>query len=167
MDEATFGRKSYGNSVAIGKNLSKITELSPILARLTEKMCSRLRSAGYVAGGIYLSLVYKDGSFWHKGKLLSESHFDSKDFYKSLFRLLTEANPDRPVLNLAVSCFCLSKLKSLQLNIFEDVGKKFNLVSVADTVNEKWGDFTLSTARSFGGAKVVMDRIAFGGIKEL
>jgi DNA polymerase IV len=167
VDNVEFGRRSYGNSVALGRNLSKTTELSPILARLTEKMCSRLRGAGYAASGIHLMLAFKNGSWWHRGRLLGRSHFDSRDFYKAAFRLLLEANPSSPVLNIAVSCFGLSRENSLQLNFFENVGRKQNLTLAVDDINERWGGFTVASARSFGGAKVVMDRIAFGGIKEL
>ena len=167
VDGIEFGRHSYGNSVAVGANLSKIEGLSPILARLTEKMCSRLRGAGYQAGGISLMLVYKNGSWWHKGRLLPRLCFDSRDFYKAAFRLLTEANPQNPVLNIAVSCFGLTAENSLQLDMFEDTLRKENLVRSLDRVNEKWGGFTIGSARSFGGAKMVQDRIAFGGIKEL
>jgi len=167
VDDVEFARRSYGNSVALGKNLSTTAELSPPLARLTEKMCSRLRSAGYHASGIHLMLVYKDGSQWHKGRLLVHSYFDSRDFYKAVFRLLIEANPKTPVLNLAVSCFGLTRNGHLQLGLFENVDKKYDLVEAIDAVNERWGEFTVGSARSFGGAKVVLDRIAFGGIKEL
>lgn len=167
IDDVEFSRRSYGNSVALGRNLSKPTELSPVLARLTEKMCSRLRGAGYAAGGIHLMLIYKNGSVWHRGRLLPQPQFDSRDFYRAAFRLLTEANPASPVLNIAVSCFKLVRLETFQLNMFEDINKKQNLVHALDTVNERWGGFTVGSAKSFGGAKVVMDRIAFGGIKEL
>jgi len=167
VDNIEFGRRSYGNSVAIGSNLSKIEELSPILARLTEKMCSRFRGAGYRASGIHLMLVYKNGFWWHKGRHLCQPYFDSRDFYKAIFSLLTEAKPDSPVLNIAVSCFGLTKEDSLQLDLFEDVGRRVNLVRSVDDINERWGGFTVGTAKSFGGAKMVLDRIAFGGIKEL
>jgi DNA polymerase-4 len=167
VDDVEYGRRSYGNSVAIGKNLSKISELSPILARLTEKMCSRLRASYYRASGVHLMVAYKDGSWWHKGRLSSRSMFDSRDFYRLAFRLLQEANPSSPVLNLAVSCFGLTKDTATQLDFFENIPEKVNLVQAVDRVNEKWGDFTVSTARSMNGAKVVMDRIAFGGVKEL
>jgi DNA polymerase-4 len=170
-DSVEFGRRSYGNSVALGKNLSKIEELSPILARLTEKMCNRLRGAGYAASGIHLMLAFKNGSWWHRGRSLKRSYFDSRDFYKAAFRLLLEALPAgrqaTPVLNIAVSCFGLSRENSLQLNFFENIGKKQDLTIAVDDINERWGGFTVAYARSFGGAKVVMDRIAFGGIKEL
>jgi len=160
VDDIEFGRRSFGNSVAIGKNLSKIEEMFPILSRLTEKMCSRLRTAGYRAHGVHLAIVYKNGLWWHKGRL-------TKDIYKGAFRLLLEANPSSPVLNLAVSCYGLSRNDSLQLNIFENVEKREDLEKSIDKLNQRWGDFTVSRARSMGGAKMVMDRIAFGGVKEL
>ncbi len=166
-DNIEFSRRSYGNSVAIGRNLSKIRQLSPILARLTEKMCSRLRGAGYCASGIHLMITYKNGLSWHRGRLLSQPRFDSKDFYKAAFRLLIEANPASPVLNIAVSCFSLTRDGPLQLNFFESMNKKRDLITAIDSVNERWGGFTVGSARSFGGAKMVMDRIAFGGVKEL
>jgi len=166
-DGIEFGRHSYGNSVALGKNLTTIAELSPILARLTEKACSRLRSAGYMARGIHLMVSFKNGSWWHRGRLLSQPYFDSRDIYKAAFRLLLQADPKTPVLNIAVSCFGLTKDKSLQLDFFENIERKKTLVTAEDNINQKWGGFTLGSARSFGGAKIVMDRIAFGGAKEL
>jgi len=167
VDNIEPKRGSFGNSVAIGANLTKIDEISPILARLTEKMCSRLRSAGYSASGIHLAVIYKDGSWWHRGHRLPITCFDTKDFYKAAFRLLLEAKPEKPVLNVSVSCFDLSKSKNIQLDLFCDIPKQKKLVEARDKVNEGWGEFTLGSARSFGGAKVVLDRIAFGGIKEL
>ncbi len=171
IDNVEFGRRSYGNSVALGPNLSKMEEISPILARLTEKTCSRLRGAGYKAGGIHLALVYKAGEWWHKGRLLGGALFDSREIYKGLFRLLSESPTGKGaggyVLNVAVSCFSLTKENSLQLEIFDDVPKKEKLVEAQDNINEFYGAFTIGSARSFGGGKVVLDRIAFGGVKEL
>lgn len=167
VDDVSYRRRSYGNSTAIGKNVSRIADLSPILARLTEKMSARVRRAGYSAGGVHLALVYKDGSWWHKGRLMPQKHFDSRDFYQAAFRLLLSANPVSPVLNLAVSCFDLSQNKTQQLSFFSDVVKNKNLVKSIDVINDKWGDFTIGSARGLGGAKTVMDRIAFGGVKEL
>jgi DNA polymerase-4 len=155
VDDIEYGRHSYGNSVAIGESLSKIEELSPILSRLTEKMCSRVRMAGYRASGVHLAIIYKNGFWWHKGRL-------TEDIYKGVFRLLLEANPSSPVLNLAVSCYGLTRINSLQLNIFENLEKNEDLFKSVDKLNKRWGDFTVTRARSMGGAKFVLDRIAFG-----
>ena len=112
--------------------MSKVTELSPILARLTEKMCSRLRNACYRASGVHLMITYKDGSWWHKGCLLPHSLFDSRDFYRVGFRLLLEANPKTPVLNLAVSCFGLQKNTATQLEFFDNVPERVSLVKAVE-----------------------------------
>jgi len=160
VDDFKSKRVMFGNSVALGTNLSSVSELAPILARLTEKMCGRLRAAGYRANGCHLMIVYKDGSWYGKGRLVS-------DLYKGAFRLLLEASPQSPVLNIAVSCYDLERKDNLQLSFFDDVERKENLTDAVDTINRRWGDFTISNARSLGGAKVVLDRISFGGVKDL
>ena len=167
IDNFESKRGSFGNSVALGRNIYKIEDLSPILARLTEKACGRLREAGFTTCGVHLALVYKNGTWWHKGRHLSQARFDTRDLYKAAFRLLLEANPKTPVLNITVSCFDLRKNGKLQLGLFENEVKKEKLVQSEDLINTRWGGFTIGSARSFGGAKVVLDRISFGGVKEL
>ncbi len=167
IDDTESARRSYGNSVALGKDLGSIRELSPILSRLTEKMSARLRRAGFKARGVHLSILNKDGGFWHKGRLTSRELFDSRDFFREAFRLLVEANPMSPVRNIAVSSYALTENLNSQTELFTDVEKSRDLTNAVDAVNERWGDFTLSSAESRRGENVVLDRIAFGGVKEL
>lgn len=161
VDNFLSKRGSYGNSVALGRNIYKTEDLSPILARLTEKACSRARNAGYKISGVHLTLIYKSGFWWHKGRCLSHACLDTRDIYKEAFRLLIESDPKTPVLNIAISFFGLTKADSLQLNLFQNELTRTNLVKAGDKINETWGDFTIGSARSFGGAKIVLDRIAF------
>lgn len=173
VDNVEFGRRSFGNSVAIGQNLNKAEDVSPILARLSEKASGRLRRAGYAASGVHLTVVFKNGSLWHMGKKLGRNLFDSRDVYRAAYKLLLAsplAKPSAPyVLNVAVSCFGLKRGSSLQLDMFTDMTKKQNLVNAGDLINRRWGDFTLASARSVSkrSSGGVVDRIAFGGVKEL
>lgn len=173
VDDFDSERKTYGNSVALGKKITTVEELSPILTRLTEKMCTRFRAAGYKANGIHLSIGYKNGQYWHKGTALNRSLFDSRDVYMEAIRLLLMSPSNRrglgaiPVLNLAVSVFGLTKNDSLQLGFFEDVEGKNRLTKAIDTTNTKWGEFTVTSAKTFKSENVVMDRISFGGVREL
>ncbi|MFI5240851.1 MAG: hypothetical protein ACHQUA_00260 [Microgenomates group bacterium] len=167
IDNVPFARRSYGNSVAIGKNLSEIADLSPILARLVDKMSSRFRGSGYRAKGIHLSLAYKNGGYWHKGRATSSEMFDSREIFREALILLKEAKPKHPVRIISVTCFDLKQDTSLQQQLFKDVAKDEDLIKAVDQVNSKWGDFTLGLARSFKGENIVLDRIAFGGGKEL
>jgi DNA polymerase-4 len=167
IDDVVFGRKSYGNSFALPQPLSGPEELSPVLSKLVEKMGSRLRKAGYKARGVHLSLVFRNHTFWHRGVTTSKVLFDSRDIYKEAFRLLVGCPYKGAVRELAVSVFNLSRELDLQMELFEDVAKKENIVKAVDRLNERWGNFVVTPARMISTKEVVMDRIAFGGVKEL
>ncbi|KKU04074.1 MAG: Nucleotidyltransferase/DNA polymerase involved in DNA repair [Candidatus Woesebacteria bacterium GW2011_GWC2_47_16] len=167
IDDVIFGRKSYGNSFALPKPLTEIEELSPVLAKLVEKMGRRVRTAGYKAQGVHLAISYRDGNFWHKGVTVKKELFDSRDIYKVAFKLLTGSPYRSPVRDLAVSVFNLLDSPSLQLELFDNLEKKEKLIQAVDAVNERWGNFVITPARMLGTKEVVIDRIAFGGVKEL
>jgi DNA polymerase-4 len=167
IDDVIFGRRSYGNSFALPKPLISLSELSPILSKLVEKTGRRVRHAGFKAQGVHLAVWYRDGTFWHKGVSTEKELFDSRDIYKVAFRLLTRSPYKKPVRELAVSVFNLRDEPSLQLELFEDLTRKDRLVKAVDKVNERWGDFVITPARMLGTSDAVIDRIAFGGVKEL
>ncbi len=167
IDDVEFGRRSYGNSYALPEPLTTPEELSPILSKLVTKMGARLRQARYGARGVHLSVLYRDRSGWHKGESCNKQLIDSRDIYKRAFKILLMAPSKKPVRELAVSCFGLTKIEVSQFELFDDVEKKEKLVKAVDRVNEYWGDFVLTPARMLNAADKVPDRIAFGGVKEL
>lgn len=166
IDDVEFGRRSYGNSYAFPKPLVTVGELAPILAKLVTKTGARLRRAGYKAQGVHLAISYRDASFWHKGVACPRVLFDSRDIYKQAFKILC-LSFRKPIRDLSVSVFNLSKYTDTQLELFEDIERKERLVRAIDDVNERWGDYTLTPARMLAAARDVPDRIAFGGVKEL
>ncbi len=167
IDDFSSKRGSYGNSVAVGKKVTLFEEISPILCNLVEKMARRLRCAGYKAYGIHLALFYKDGSFWHKGVSFKNLMFSSKEFFEKAIYLLRMASFKLPVANIAVSAFDLVKTNSIQLEIFENTEKKKNLTEAIDQINERWGEFIVKPAIILKSKQKILDRIAFGGVKEL
>lgn len=168
IDDVAFARRSYGNSYALPKPFSDLSDLSPIISKLTEKMSFRLRRAGYMAGGVHLAVGYRNGFFWHKGVGFGRCLFESGDIYKKVLQVFNFSPYKLPVRDIFVSVYDLRKISSLQLNFFEDVLKKRRLSKAVDGVNERWGDFVISPARILlGNKEMVPDRIAFGGVKEL
>ena len=73
----------------------------------------------------------------------------------------------KPVRKLAVSCFNLLKSEVSQLELFDDIEGKLNLVKAIDKINERWGDFVVTPARMLTVSNAVPDRVAFGNVKEL
>ena len=167
IDDVEFARHSYGNSFALPKPLTAFEELAPILQKLTEKTGIRMRRAGFWAKGVHIAIIYHDWGFWHKGTSLSNFVFDSRDIYKAAFRILNMSPYRKPVRNLAVSVFNLEKIAHIQLTLIDDLAKKQRLVSALDRINEKWGNFVITPGKMIGTNDVVIDRVAFGGVKEL
>jgi DNA polymerase IV len=167
IDDVEFGRHSYGNSVALGVNLTTPEQLSPVLMKLVEKMSARVRRAGYTATGVHLSILYKTGAFWRRGVTVGEDLFAASDIYKIAYKLLTHSPYKLNVHTIAVSCFGLTRQKYSQPSLLEERAKKEHLVYALDQINEKWGNFTITPARMLGTSDLVKDRVAFGGIKEL
>ena len=167
IDDVEFGRSSYGNSVALYENYRTPEELSPILLKLVDKMSGRMRKAGYKSKGVHISILYKNGAYWHRGSVADNLLFASGDIYKKAYKLLTYSPYKYPVHTIAVSCFNLEKSQFSQLSILEDVYKKESLTKALDEISEKWGNFVITPARMLNTKDLVKDRISFGGVKEL
>ena len=84
--------------------------------------------------------------------------------------LLFNLQPQRKtVAQLAVSCFDLAHSQSVQVPLFESqLDAKWQRVSKAcDAINDRYGEFVVTPALMMGMQDVIIDRIAFGGVKEL
>jgi DNA polymerase-4 len=167
IDDFETKRRSYGNSYALPKPFKDLHELSPILMKLVEKMSFRLRKANYKVKGIHLAIYYRDRSFWHQGIKTSKVLFDTRDIYKEILRLLRLSNLGNPVREIFVSTFNLVKNNNSQLEFFDDVVKKERLTKSIDQINNRWGEFMVYSAKMINTESSVLDRIAFGGVKEL
>lgn len=167
IDDFLSARRSYSNSYALPKPFSKKEELSPILTKLVEKVGTRLRRAGYKAKGVHISLSYRDGDRWHKGVGFEKTLFASRDIYRKAYELLCKTPQEKPVREIAVTCFNLIKESGSQLELFSEVEKKESLVDSIDEINERWGNFMVYPAKMLFAREDVPDRIAFGNVKEL
>ena len=158
-------QKTYGNSYAPPQNKAHLK--LEILSKLCEKTGSRLRNAGLVANGIHLAINYRDGSFWHKSQKINKNIFENNDIYKEAINLLKQSPETELPRVIAVNVFNLQSNQNLQLNIFNDeVGfhdqiKKSHLAGAIDVINNKWGLYTIHSARMESDPTVVQDRISF------
>ncbi len=160
IDDFKTTRKTYGNSYAPPPNKAHLKH--EILSKLCEKTGFRLRKAGLVAEGIHLAISFRDGSYWHKGVKTKRVIFESSDIYKEACNLLSESPSNELPRVIAVNVFNLLSNRNLQLNIFNDEVKKTALVKALDSVNKKWGLYTIHSARMASDPTIVQDRISFG-----
>ncbi len=166
VDDISLKRKSYGHSFALPKPLRDRKELLPILAKLSHKTGQRMRQAGFKAGGICLAVVYRDFIHWHQSRQLKKTIFSSRDIFVEAIKLLAFCPWQKPVREIAVSCFSLEKNNNTQLSFWQDIYKKAELTEAVDKLNRCWGDFTVYPGRMLGTSELVHDRISFGGVRD-
>lgn len=169
IDAVDFKRRSYGQSYALGKKTDNPEALAQLLMKLTEKMGRRLRHAGYTARGIHVAVIYTDWTYWHKGKVFDTEMFTTQELYKKALLVFNKQPERKVVAKLAVSCFDLSQNKSMQEGLFDNdsVERSRSVSEACDSINDKWGEYVITPALMMGMDKLILDRVAFGGVKDL
>jgi DNA polymerase-4 len=165
IDSVDFKRKSYGNTYSLQKQTASRQELAKLLMKLCEKTGRRLRRAKFSAQGVHVSCVYTDGAYWHIGRKCDLPVYTTREIYQKSLSLLDTSGYKKRVRNLAVTVYDLIPNNNEQLEIFSS---PTHAVSQAlDKINDKWGEFSITPALMMGMGGTILDRIAFGGIREL
>jgi DNA polymerase IV len=165
IDAIDFARKSLGNTYALQQQTTDPRLLARLLMKLCEKTGRRLRHANYSAQGVHVALVYTDLSWWHTGRKFDVPVYTSQEIYLKALRLLNMSGYPRKVRNLAVSVYDLIPTTDEQLELF--ASPKHAVSEAMDKINDRWGEFVITPALMMGMQDVILDRIAFGGVKEL
>src|SRR5918998_828222 len=165
IDQVDFARKSFGNTYALGKQTTDPKELAKLLMKLCEKTGRRLRRAGYQAAGVHVACVYTDFSSWHTGRKVAIPVYTTREIYLKALWLLNQSGYPKRVRNLAVSVYDLIPHPSEQLEMFSS--RSHAVAEAMDRINDKYGEFVITPALMMGMDETIIDRIAFGGVKEL
>ncbi|HOR23105.1 MAG TPA: hypothetical protein PLF57_00235 [Candidatus Saccharibacteria bacterium] len=163
-DNVVWGRKSFGHTYALGQKTTDKQVLSRLLMKLCEKTGRRLRSSNYIAGGIYLSVLFENQTYWAKGRKTHSPIYATQDIYLHAQQLLNQIIIPAKVTNLAVSVYNLVPACPWQASLFE--GTRLDNRSLADTcdeINDKFGEFVITPAIMMGMDNLILDRVAFGG----
>ena len=133
--------------------------------KLCEKTGRRLRRAKYSAQGVHVACVYTDLSWWHIGRKFDVSIYTTRDIFIKALRLLNMSEYKKLVRNLAVSVYDLIPSTDEQLELF--ASPTHRVYEASDKINDRWGEFVITPALMMGMEDIILDRIAFGGVKEL
>ena len=168
VDNVVWDKKSVGHNYAIGRKTKDVNELSRLLMKLTYKVGRRLRKYGFSARGIYLSLGFQDGYSWSKGCDTHSLMYSHADIYRHAERLLHEAYISDKATHISVAVYGLVQTEPEQLSIFGGTRMDGKALSDAcDAINDKYGDYTVEPATMIGMEDLIIDRIAFGSVKDL
>ncbi len=167
VDDVQFSRRSFGQSYVLPRPMS-YEEWRPILAKLIAKAARRLRSSGGYATGIGLALNFADHTTWHTTHQGDSMLLDDASLLSSALALyekspnrVTAKFEERSVKKIAVTCFGLVEDNG-QLSCLVDTIKQKSLVQSLDSLNDKWGEYSITYGSFLGSAGHVRDSIAFG-----
>jgi DNA polymerase IV len=91
--------------------------------------------------------------------------YTTQEIYLKPLRLLNMSDYTKRVRNLAVSVYDLVPHRSEQLEMF--ASRSHAVAEAMDKINDKYGEFVIAPALMMGMDDTIIDRIAFGGVKEL
>ncbi len=160
VDDAPTHKGGLSNSYVLPHPTPPIAAF-PIMIKLTHKLTERLRKEGYRAGFLMLALSSAEHKHWHSGVRLTEPTHKAKEIIHEFYRLMNQ-NPFSEIKKITVFCGSLHPESGLQLNLFEDEEKHQRIDKALDSINHRFGLFTLVPAPMIGTQEYVPDAIAFG-----
>lgn len=165
IDAVDFGRKSFGNSYALKAQTNDRVYLAKLLMKLSEKTGRRLRRNSYCALGVHVGCLYTDFSYWHKGQKFSLPAYTTQEIYSKALGLLQLSGYRKTVRELAVRVYGLIPRSHEQMQIFSS--PSHSVSAAMDEINDEFGEFSVGSALLLGMENTILDRIAFGGVREL
>jgi DNA polymerase IV len=168
IDAEDTKRKSIGHTYALGRQTNNIDELSRLMMKLCEKVGRRMRRYDYTADGIHVACYYADGGYWHKGTKIGVRLYTTQEIYYYAMQLLRDNGPHRVVRNLFITVYSLNPFYPEQLSLFDGSKQDKRALSKAlDTINDRYGEMTIVPALMMGMGDIILDRVAFGSVKDM
>jgi DNA polymerase-4 len=136
--------RSVGHSMTLRQDVSEREDILKYLLQLSEMVGRRARRYGVSGRTVTLYIRFADFySSVGRQETLKRSVALSEDIYRAAVAILDSIELLQPVRLLGVK---LSKLQyhAGQLPLFPDERKKSEVVAVMDTINDRFGDFTVT-----------------------
>lgn len=162
VDGGDSQTKSFSHSYSPSKVVAKLSEISPVLSQLVQKVGFRMRDGGFQAKGVGIGLLYHQNLYFHQVIQLDQPIFSSEDIYRVAYQLVLRSPYRLSIKNISISCFKLSDIKQVQLDIFGNRARQSQITLATDEVNHKYGQFTIASATIVEARELVRDYISFG-----
>jgi len=124
------------------------------------------------------------GRSWHKGKKLGYRLYSTESVYRAAKDLLTRAEIRAKVRGMSITTFDLKPADPEQVSLFEaepmiiegslKSGQEYrnfrserHLSDAVDTINNRYGEFVITPGAMMDMNGEILDRIAFGSVRDL
>lgn len=166
VDNIEYGRKSFGNTHSLKIPIIHQDDIFPFMSTLCWKASSRMRIAGYHCYGVGLGFRYRLGFHEYEHIRSKVPLLASSDIFAVLENCYWKM-PKEYVTNVDVVVYDLCSSAELQLDWLENREEKQSLYAAIDKIEHDWGRNTIHPARMLGKKELILNRIPFGGGKEM
>jgi DNA polymerase-4 len=136
--------------------------LLPCLSFLCETTGMKLRFRQAEARGICVWARYKSGEHWYAKRMHKVTFYTNQEIYQYALQLFN-SRPRGTIIMIGIYCYMLTPSTRNQMSLFEDIIKKDWLTKAVDEINDFYGKFTVYSATSLNGRKIVKQKVPFGG----
>jgi DNA polymerase-4 len=162
LPEVETNRSSISHSKVLPPDARSLAAAWPVAVRLLTKACVRLRSEGFYAKELWLSLKFQDRDpnlrSWHDKAKCFETQ-DSLLLIEELERLWGTA-PRRAILRVGIALSGLVEAAQHQLSLFEDTRRE-SLMGTIDSINTRFKDSAVYVADAHAAIGTRTNAIAF------
>lgn len=133
------------------------------LSYLCETTGMKLRYKNVEARGICVWASLRSGEHWRSKRMYKTTFYTNQEVYRRALEQFNTLPKGAVVQTIGIYCYQLTPSARSQLSIFEDVIKEDWLTKSMDEINDQYGAFTVHTATTLEGKKVIKQKIPFGG----
>lgn len=167
IDDRPQVRKSIGHSYALPQKFTAHDErLLHILHQLVIKTGRRLRTLGYTARGIGVSVSFQHHPHWGHTQMMQFPIRLDRELYDHARSIVLQA-PNFPVRILAIHTYALCRTIYSQPTLFDQEDRAARLTIALDAIAERFGDWKVVPGKLLTMPTKVHDRIAFGSSTSL
>ena len=144
--------KSLSSEITLDRDLSKFSELRPILWRLCETVARRMKKAGVAGEGVALKLKTADFRIVTRNVRLQRSTQSAEGLFNASEPLLAQQTDGRAFRLIGVGAQRLAAAKeTVQEDLFGDAESGDRMIeTVVDAVRKRFGDGAIDVGRGFG-----------------
>ena len=135
--------KSVGHSTTLPRDISERALIDRYILKLSEMVAARSRRYSLKGAKVALTLRYADFTTFSRQRTLAEPTDDARVISSTARSILDSVDPSMALRLVGVSIGKLVK-DNAQVELFESDKKRGELLSAMDSVNDRFGSFTLT-----------------------
>lgn len=162
IDDVEHATKTIGRQYVLEDTRLDDATINSRLAYLCETTGMKLRYKGFCARGIMVYARYASGDYWYERRMFKTTFFSNAEVHRRAMLLFNRRPHHDYVREIGVTCYQLTPSDRAQVSLLDEVNRENWLTEAVDTINERYGEFTVTFAGSYGSRGVVKQKIPFG-----